>query len=285
MLSQTGFLNRLMHRLLRCNKSGFAIRANKSAEYTQALDWLLLKACPRTSLSTEVTALLQIEQHMNLFGCFRLSTVRKGTQEPNETGKKCSARKFIGSEKAEEEPTRETNLERISTVNILCKLVKRQVFMNEAFGSPGTSPKWTSSRKNGIGTSYDRSCHSWFTLDEDLGGYHLVWPRDLVQTASALLAFGHREIPLRALVWLACIQQTDGPLPQNSWVTGDAYWSGKQLDEVAAPILLAWRCKEAGILQEFDPWELVFRAAAYIVQHAPLSAQDRCEIRSPYTDF
>ena len=34
-------------------------------------------------------------------------------------------RKFIGSEKAEKEPTRETNLERISTVNILCKLVKR----------------------------------------------------------------------------------------------------------------------------------------------------------------
>lgn len=119
--------------------------------------------------------------------------------------------------------------------------------------------------------------------DEDLGGYHLVWPRDLVQTASALLAFGHREVPLRALVWLACIQQTDGRLPQNSWVTGDAYWSGKQLDEVAAPILLAWRCKEAGILQEFDPWELVFRAAAYIVQHAPVSAQDRWEENSGYS--
>jgi len=71
--------------------------------------------------------------------------------------------------------------------------------------------------------------------DEDLGGYHLVWPRDLVQTASALLAIGHREDPLRALVWLACIQRTDGLLPQNSWVTGDAYWSGKALGEVAAP--------------------------------------------------
>jgi hypothetical protein len=40
--------------------------------------------------------------------------------------------------------------------------------MSEAFGSPGTSPKWTSSRKNGIGTSYDRSCHSWFTLRQGI---------------------------------------------------------------------------------------------------------------------
>jgi glucoamylase len=36
--------------------------------------------------------------------------------------------------------------------------------MSEAFGSPGISPKWTSSRKQGVGTSYDRSCHTWFTL-------------------------------------------------------------------------------------------------------------------------
>ena len=119
--------------------------------------------------------------------------------------------------------------------------------------------------------------------DEDFGGYHLVWPRDLVQTASALLAIGYREASLRALVWLACIQQADGRLPQNSWVTGDAYWSGKQLDEVAAPILLAWRAKEAGILEAFDAWGVVSRAAAYLVQHAPVSAQDRWEENSGFS--
>ena len=30
---------------------------------------------------------------------------------------------------------------------------------------------------------------------------------------------------------------------QNFWVNGDAYWTGIQLDEVAFPILLAWRLR------------------------------------------
>jgi len=36
--------------------------------------------------------------------------------------------------------------------------------MSNAFGSPGSNPKWTSSSKDGIGTSCHRSCHTWFTL-------------------------------------------------------------------------------------------------------------------------
>src|SRR5205814_899887 len=39
--------------------------------------------------------------------------------------------------------------------------------------------------------------------DNDLGGYHLVWTRDLVQSATALLATGQTSTPLRALIWLA----------------------------------------------------------------------------------
>jgi glucoamylase len=119
--------------------------------------------------------------------------------------------------------------------------------------------------------------------DDDVGGYHLVWPRDMVEIATALLAKGHLETALRGLIWLACIQQGDGSMPQNSWVTGDAYWRGKQLDEVVAPILLAWRAKEAGSLEAFDPWALVSRAAAYVVQHAPVTAQDRWEENSGYS--
>src|SRR5262245_45956192 len=76
--------------------------------------------------------------------------------------------------------------------------------------------------------------------DNDLGGYHLVWTRDLVQSATALLATGQTNTPLRALIWLAALQRNDGSFPQNSWIDGTAYWSGLQLDEVAAPILLAW---------------------------------------------
>ena len=38
--------------------------------------------------------------------------------------------------------------------------------------------------------------------DEDLGGYHLVWPRDLVETAGALLAAGAVTDAVRVLRYL-----------------------------------------------------------------------------------
>ncbi|MEP6955728.1 MAG: glycoside hydrolase family 15 protein, partial [Chthoniobacterales bacterium] len=82
--------------------------------------------------------------------------------------------------------------------------------------------------------------------DDDLGGYHLVWTRDMVQSATGLLATGQTRTPLRALIWLACIQEESGAFPQNSWIDGRAYWTGVQLDEVASPMLLAWRLRRAG---------------------------------------
>jgi glucoamylase len=90
--------------------------------------------------------------------------------------------------------------------------------------------------------------------DNDLGGYHLVWTRDLVQSATALLATGQTGTPQRALLWLAVIQRPDGSFPQNSWINGRMYWPGLQLDEIAAPILLAWRLRRAGVsLGQCDP--------------------------------
>jgi glucoamylase len=81
--------------------------------------------------------------------------------------------------------------------------------------------------------------------DSDRGGYHLVWTRDMVQSATALLACGRTESALRALIWLACVQEADGSEPQNSSITGKPYWKGIQLDEVAVPILLAWRLRRS----------------------------------------
>ena len=81
--------------------------------------------------------------------------------------------------------------------------------------------------------------------DDDLGGYHLVWTRDMVQTATALLACGRAETARRALVYLACTQQPDGGFAQNFWIDGTPYWSGLQLDEVAFPLILAWRLWKA----------------------------------------
>ena len=77
--------------------------------------------------------------------------------------------------------------------------------------------------------------------DEDQAGYHLVWTRDMVNSATGLLAAGNKETPIRALVYLAVSQLDDGGFPQNFWIDGEPYWTGIQLDEVAFPILLAWR--------------------------------------------
>ena len=119
--------------------------------------------------------------------------------------------------------------------------------------------------------------------DLDLGGYHLVWTRDLVQSATALLATGQMGTPLRALIWLAAIQRPDGSFPQNSWIDGTAYWSGLQLDQVAFPILLAWRLHKYHALDLFDPRVMIVRAAARLILRAPVTAQERWEENSGYS--
>jgi glucoamylase len=119
--------------------------------------------------------------------------------------------------------------------------------------------------------------------DLDLGGYHLVWTRDLVQSATALLATGQTGTPLRALIWLAAIQRPDGSFPQNSWIDGTAYWSGHQLDQVAFPILLAWRLHKYHALDLFDPRVMIVRAATRLILRAPVTAQERWEENSGYS--
>src|SRR5438445_9399569 len=119
--------------------------------------------------------------------------------------------------------------------------------------------------------------------DADLGGYHLVWTRDMVKSASALLATGQTGTPLRSLIWLASMQRADGCMPQNSWINGDAYWQGKQLDEAAAPVLLAWKLRENTALGLFDPWPMISRAARYLILSGPVTGQERWEESSGYS--
>ncbi|HEY0338131.1 MAG TPA: glycoside hydrolase family 15 protein [Burkholderiales bacterium] len=119
--------------------------------------------------------------------------------------------------------------------------------------------------------------------DEDLGGYHLVWTRDMVHSATALLACGNTEIPRRALVYLAVSQHADGGFSQNFWVDGTAYWSGLQLDEVAFPVVLAWRVWKAGALAEFDPYPMVKAAAEFLMREGPMTGQERWEENSGFS--
>lgn len=119
--------------------------------------------------------------------------------------------------------------------------------------------------------------------DEDLGGYHLVWARDMVQTALALLACGDTENPRRSLIYLACSQGADGGFPQNFWLNGEAYWGGVQLDEVAFPVILAWRLWQAQGLGDFDPFPMVLAAAGFLVRQGPITEQERWEEASGYS--
>ncbi len=119
--------------------------------------------------------------------------------------------------------------------------------------------------------------------DQDRGGYHLVWTRDMVNSATGMLAAGDRITPLRALIYLAVSQQEDGGFAQNFWVDGEPFWQGIQLDEVAFPIMLAWRLKQEGALQDFDPYPMVMRAARYLLLHGPVTQQERWEEASGYS--
>ncbi|HYV98436.1 MAG TPA: glycoside hydrolase family 15 protein [Gemmatimonadaceae bacterium] len=124
--------------------------------------------------------------------------------------------------------------------------------------------------------------------DGDLGGYHLVWPRDMVETAGGLLACGaHHE--MRAMLrFLAVTQESDGHWPQNMWLNGAPYWSGLQLDETAFPVLLVdlARRDDAITPAELETWwPMVRRAALFIAMNGPATGQDRWEENGGYTPF
>jgi glucoamylase len=119
--------------------------------------------------------------------------------------------------------------------------------------------------------------------DDESGGYHLVWTRDLVQAATALLAAGDTATPLRALVYLAVSQRADGGFDQSFWIDGRPYWSGVQLDEVSFPVVLAWRLRQAGALGSFDPCAMVAAACGFLIREGPATAQERWEEAGGYS--
>jgi len=119
--------------------------------------------------------------------------------------------------------------------------------------------------------------------DDELGGYHLVWTRDLVKSVTALLAVGDLNTPLRSLIYLAVSQREDGGFYQNFWIDGRPYWHGVQLDEVAFPVLLAWRLWKQDALVNFPPYEMVRRAAGFLIREGPITPQDRWEEARGYS--
>jgi glucoamylase len=124
--------------------------------------------------------------------------------------------------------------------------------------------------------------------DDDLGGYHLVWPRDLVEIAGGFIAIGAHEHVRRVLRYLQVTQEPDGHWSQNMWLDGRPYWHGVQMDETALPILLVDLAAREGVIDTAARdalWPMVRRAAAFLVRNGPVSPQDRWEEQPGYAPF
>jgi glucoamylase len=117
--------------------------------------------------------------------------------------------------------------------------------------------------------------------EPNVGGYHLVWSRDLYQVATAFYAMGDKESADRALNYLFTVQQrSDGSYPQNSWLDGRPFWQSLQLDEVAYPMILAYQ------LGRTDPqtYEKHIKISAnFLVKHGPATPQERWEEEAGYS--
>jgi glucoamylase len=117
----------------------------------------------------------------------------------------------------------------------------------------------------------------WGNSGEERGGYHLVWPRDLVESATALLALGGEQEARNVLRYLIATQNADGHWHQNQWLGGRPYWLGIQLDETAFPVLLAAALAERGCLDGMQVQDMIGRALSFLVREGPASPQDRWE--------
>lgn len=128
-----------------------------------------------------------------------------------------------------------------------------------------------------------------------VGGYHMVWPRDLYHVCTAMINAGDLDTAKRALRFLKRIQYQDGnwfygertiprkgAFPQNTWVTTQEYWGGLQLDQVAYPVHIFYQLwqransvEKSKLLQEFG--QMMKLALDFIENYGPWSAQERWE--------
>jgi glucoamylase len=109
----------------------------------------------------------------------------------------------------------------------------------------------------------------------NVGGYHLVWARDLYEAATSLMVAGDSATARRALRYLLDVQQKpDGSFPQNSWLDGRPYWTSQQMDEQAYPLVLAW---QLGVTDSATWAQHLRPEAEYVMAHGPATQQERWE--------
>lgn len=114
-----------------------------------------------------------------------------------------------------------------------------------------------------------------------VGGYHLVWPRDLYHVATAYIALGDTAAANRALNYLFNVQQReDGSFPQITWINGKPLGDHVQMDEVSFPLILAY---QLGRTDRQTYFKHIKRTADYIVKNGPVTGQDRWEEKPGYS--
>lgn len=117
--------------------------------------------------------------------------------------------------------------------------------------------------------------------ENNVGGYHLVWSRDLYQVATAFMALGDTAAANRALDFVLTKQQRpDGSFPQNSKLDGTPFWTSLQMDEVAFPLILAWQLGRND--KEFYE-KHIKKSADFIVKNGPATPQERWEEEGGYS--
>ncbi|MEO6843942.1 MAG: glycoside hydrolase family 15 protein [Ginsengibacter sp.] len=116
--------------------------------------------------------------------------------------------------------------------------------------------------------------------DSDKAGYHLVWPRDLVEASGGFMVLDSKKQVLEILNYLMATQEADGRWSQNMWLKGLPNWTGLQLDEIALPISLVDKCHH---IKQMEPdrlkryWPGIKKAISFLITHGPSTPQDRWE--------
>lgn len=129
----------------------------------------------------------------------------------------------------------------------------------------------------GIGTPWGGS-----NGDADVGGYHLIWSRDMYKFANALITAGDTASATAAVNWLFNFDMdpSTGRFPQNAFVTGKPNWNATQMDEQAMPIILAYRLGPA----VYNPlWPKIKLTANYLYGAGPWTQEERWEETSGYS--
>jgi glucoamylase len=123
--------------------------------------------------------------------------------------------------------------------------------------------------------------HGLAANDPYVGGYHLIWARDLYEVATAYLALGDKAAAERALNYLFQVQQRpDGSFPQISWIDGRPLGDAVQMDEVSYPLILAYQLRR----DDRETYQKHVKPAAdYIVGHGPVTQQERWEEKRGYS--